>query len=415
MCELTCRDTIAVYRWINLRHVTGGVETRVTDTSEPGNYPDAESNGKQFVFVHGFNSSEEGARGWNAEVFKRLYQSGSRAMFTAVTWEGDETPGILPPGAYYHADVINAFQTASALASQVAALPGEKYVAAHSLGNMVASSAIVDHGLNLTRYFMINAAVAMEAYVPTFQYPEEIAISPWLDYTNRAWASEWHKLFGGSDGRNALTWRNRFGDIPQALNYYSSGEDILNNNMSGGSVSLFSAPEKIWVFQEQVKGGILPEMLIGVDSQGGWGFNGEYSTGVYDPSNDVFVTATTPAQAALLPDYMLRSHSFFKPFYNMGIYGTNGSAIAAATEVQGKVLAEGVPSTSRAAGRNPMTGFGVGGEGNVDLVPKKTGWPDELKTDDFPDGRWRHSDFKTVAYTYCHLFYEDIVSQGGLQ
>ena len=28
-------------RWINLRHVTGGTETRATDTSEPANYPDA--------------------------------------------------------------------------------------------------------------------------------------------------------------------------------------------------------------------------------------------------------------------------------------------------------------------------------------------------------------------------------------
>ena len=73
-------------RWINLRHVTGGSETRATDTAEPPNYPDALSNGKQFVFVHGYNSSESGARGWNAEVFKRLYWSGSRAMFTAVTW-----------------------------------------------------------------------------------------------------------------------------------------------------------------------------------------------------------------------------------------------------------------------------------------------------------------------------------------
>ena len=141
ICEqempLSINGVETMVRWINLRHVTGGSETRATDTREPPNNPDALSNGKQFVFVHGYNRRESGARGWNAEVFKRLYWSGSRAMFTAVTWYGDETPGILPPGAYYHADVINAFQTASALASAVAALPGQKYVAAHSLGNMV--------------------------------------------------------------------------------------------------------------------------------------------------------------------------------------------------------------------------------------------------------------------------------------
>ena len=387
-------------RWINLRHVTGGSETRSTDIREPSNY---------MVFVHGFNSSEKGARGWNAEVFKRLYWSGSRAMYTAVTWYGDETPGILPPGAYYHADVINAFQTASALASSVAALPGQKYVAAHSLGNMVASSAIVDHGLNPARYFMIDAAVAMESYIPTYQYPEEIAESPWTTYTSRVWASDWYRLFDAPDGRHYLSWRGRFGNISQAINYYSSGEDVLNNNDPPENMYV-PGTEKAWVFQEKVKGGILPAILVGVDSHGGWGFNGEYSTGVYDPSNDVYVTATTPAEVALLPEYLLRIHSFFKPFYDDDLYGAGGSTLAADVNVRGKVLAEAIPSTSRAVGRNLMNGFGLNGglDGNEDLMLMKTGWPRS-------NGNWLHSDFKNVAYPYVHQFFEDLVAKGGLQ
>lgn len=409
VCEATLPLKISpvenMYRWINLRHITAGSgsETRATDTSVPDNFPDVVS-GKQFVFVHGFNSSEEGARAWNAEVFKRLYQSGSRAMYTAVTWEGDETPGVLPAGAYYHADVINAFEAASALASEVAALPGQKYVAAHSLGNMVMSSAIADHGLNPVRYFMIDAAVAMEAYKSSERHPDDIAVSPWPTYTNRVWASEWYSLFDASDGRNDLTWRGRFGNISQAINYFSSGEDVLNNNPSGGSVSLFDAPEHVWVFQEQVKGGILPAILVGVDSHGGWEFNGDYSVGVYDPSNGVYVTATTPAQAAALPPHMLRAHSFFRPFYDADIYGANGSTVAGDADVKGKILAEAMPATSRATGRNDVLGrFSA----NIDLMDLNTGWPR-------PSDDWLHSDFKNVAFFYVHSFFEDMVSKGDL-
>jgi hypothetical protein len=327
-------------------------------------------------------------------------------MFTGVAWHGNETPGILPAGAYYHADVINAFQTASDLASAVAALPGQKYVAAHSLGNMVASSAIVDHGLNPQRYFMIDAAVAMEAYKATERHAEDIAISPWPYYTNHVWASEWYSLFGATDGRHGLTWRGRFGNISQAVNYYSSGEDVLNNNEAGGSVSLFDAPNRVWVFQEQVKGGILSAILVGVDSHGGWGFNSFYDVQVGEDEygNPIYDTMP-PEQAALRTNGQLQTNSFFKRFYLDDLYGTNGSVVAANAEVRGKVLAEAIPATSRAAGRNEVNGFF---SANVDMMTLKTGWPRS-------DGNWHHSDFKNVAFPYVHQLFEDLVAEGSLQ
>ena len=383
-----------MYRWINLRHVTGGSETRATDTTEPANYPDSLCNGKQVVFVHGFSSSEEGARGWNAEVFKRLYWSGSRAMYTAVTWFGDETPGILPPGAYYHADVINAFQTASNLASAIAALPGQKYLAAHSLGNMVASSAIVDHGLNPTRYFMIDAAVAMEAYKSSERHANEMVCSTWLAYSNRLWSSEWYNLFDSPDGRHNLTWRGRFGNIAQAINYYSSGEDVLNNNDPPEDL-VIPGTEKAWAFQEEVKGGVLPAILIGVDSHGGWGFNSTHYYWVHFPEDTDGITADE-----------LRLHSFFKPFYRDDLYATNGSAVASSYEVRSKLLAEALPATSRAMGRNRLNDWGD--SRNADLMTLNTGWPRANEN-------WLHSDFKNVAFSYVHQFFEDMVAEGGLQ
>ena len=74
-----------MYRHINLLEnfgISGGVPTR---TDEPSGLPDSKSNEKHFVFVHGYNVNAEQARGWNAEIFKRLYWAGSRAKFTGVT------------------------------------------------------------------------------------------------------------------------------------------------------------------------------------------------------------------------------------------------------------------------------------------------------------------------------------------
>ena len=394
------------YRWINLRHITGGDETDLTATSNPFNNPDNQSNGKHVVYIHGFNVGESDARAAASEVFKRLYWSGSRAMFTALTWQGDETPGILPPVVYYHADVINAFQTAPHMASEVEALPGEIYLVAHSLGNMVSSSAIVDHGLTPERFFMLDAAVAMEAYKSSEIYVDELRPSFWQSYSNRIWSSEWHHLFDESDGRSQLTWRGRFGDIPQAVNYYSSGEEVLNNNYPPSELVIPRA-EKSWVFQEQIKGGVLPAILFGVDSHGGWGFNPQYQT-YNEPPYAPFVNT--------IPDYMLRTTPVFKPLYDLYLYTTNGSTISTNYEVRAKLLAEAFPAMSRATGRNEVDDRFGGANNNIDMMTTMiSGWPAERITQDDPNGRWFHGDYKDVAYLFVRKLYDDIVNKGGLQ
>ncbi len=401
-----------MYRWINLRGECGGAVGRSTDADEPSRYSDSICNGKQFVFVHGFNVTEEAARGSGAEVFKRLFWAGSSAMYTVVTWYGNETPGILPAGAYYHADVINAFQTAPFLAESIASLPGEKYLAAHSLGNMVASSAIVDDELEVEKYFMIDAAVAMQAYKASEVQAEEIAQpASWLSYPNRLWASEWYKLFDPSDGRFGLTWHGRFGNIPQAINYYSSGEDVLANNDPAENMYL-PGNDKAWVFQEKVKGGIMPAILVGVDSQGGWKYNSFYDVQVDEDTDGGLVYGTMPPdQATLLSDDQLQANSFFGSFYDDDLYGPDGSSLASNEYVRAKVLAEAVPATSRATGRNPVTlYFGT----NRDLMGFKDGWPSGRVAVN-NEGPWFHSDFKNVAYTYVYLFFNDMVLKGGLK
>jgi hypothetical protein len=61
---------------------------------EPVNCPDNEclgSNGKDFVFVHGYNVDGQQARGWQSETFKRMYWSASKARFWGVSWYGSKT------------------------------------------------------------------------------------------------------------------------------------------------------------------------------------------------------------------------------------------------------------------------------------------------------------------------------------
>lgn len=396
-----------MYRWINVRAAAGGSVSRSTDTSEPDNYPDSLCNGKQFIFVHGYSVSEDGARAWNAEMFKRLYQSGSRAMFTAVAWRGNDgqladwIPFIGGSTPDYYVNVEHAFETASNLVTALSRLPGTKYIAGHSLGNMVVSSAIKDAGLSVSAYFMLNAAVATEAYDDTFINRDDMRHPDWKNYSNRLWASEWYQLFPSGDGRNDLSWRDRFGGISVAYDYYSSTEDVLNN--ANGSVPSIGT-ERAWVCQEMRKGTTLIWLGPG-NAEAGWGFNGDYS-------------GLTVEQANALSNSVLQTNSFFLHFDDDALYGTNGKAVAEAPAMNRQLLADAVPALSNPAGRNSITS--AAGQGNRDFMSHGGGaglrrgiyangdWPTD-------DNRWHHSDLKEVAYPYNSKAFDQIVNDGSLK
>lgn len=180
----------------------------------------------------GYSVDEESARGWNAEVFKRMYWSGSRAKFHAVTWFGNDSQTILLGNKTpdYHVNVIHALDTAGALASNINNnISGDITLAAHSLGNVLSSAAIAKHGANVARYFMIDGAVAMEAFdgSPSLQN-NHMWYTDWDPYAEWLWCSEWHTNFPAGDGRHALTWRDYFSSgASVAYNFYSSGEEVL--------------------------------------------------------------------------------------------------------------------------------------------------------------------------------------------
>ena len=398
-----------MYRWGNIRAAAGGTVGAGCESklSEPSGLPDAETNGKHFVFVHGYSVSEEKARGWAAEMFKRMWQSGANCAFTAVTWYGDDSRKwwYLNNTPNYYVNVEHAFESATALAGMVAQLPGEKVVVAHSLGNMLVSSAIVDEQMQVSSYFMLNAAVPLEAYDAdeiTDESSHNMVNPDWHAYTNRLWASRWHeawKRLDPSDGRCGMTWRGRFGNIANAYNYYSSGEDVLTNG-NGTAQSLLSG-SYAWYNQESRKGQW--PMLLPGNNEAGWSFNGAYDTLMFHMS---------PENAADLSDDVIRTNSFFGLFDERGLYGTNGSVLATQPIVRRHALADGIPAESYAAGANWLGRFGLDRNVNMPDVAINA-W--ERLYGVGHNQSWRHSDIKKRPYQAVRDVFLSIIEKGNLR
>lgn len=405
-----------MYRWINLRDkANNGAIARATDiVAEPANRPDRLTSDKHFVFVHGYSVSEEQAKGWNAEIFKRLYQSGMRAKFTALTWRGNQ--GQLPTWAQsstpdYWENVTNAFLTSPHVPAAVNALSGTKLIAGHSLGNMVVSSAVKDHTLNVSKYFMLDAAVALEAYDSSMQSKNAMSDYEWKSllfgtYPDHLWSAYWSMRFPASDGRSKLTWRERFGVLPQAINLYSSGEDVLDN---WTVPAIFPGTDRAWNRQELLKGTFLGN-LVTAARQGGWGFNTawdkEDTTQPQNPDGTYPKVRRAKNDVADITPEAVKTKPFFIPFADARLHNlAQGSAAANEYNVRAKTIAEGIPSLSFAAGRNNINAFQ---QQNLDLMTLKTGWPRANEN-------WKHSDLKVVAFRYNHQLYKQLVDLGGLK
>ena len=107
---------------------------------------------------------DEEAPPWAQNVFKKLWRPGLDRGFIAVQWRGNEgqVAGTSTPN--YHGNVQNAFATASALSNAMENVQGPKWFLAHSPGNMLVWAAIQDYGMVDEKYFMLNAAIRMEAF-----------------------------------------------------------------------------------------------------------------------------------------------------------------------------------------------------------------------------------------------------------
>jgi hypothetical protein len=418
---------------------------------------------EDFIFVHGYNVDGQQARGWQSEMFKRLFRSGLRSRFWGVTWYGSKTQQLNMFTINFRINARNALHTAPDFRNFLNDnMQGKISIASHSLGNMLTASALLDPGEALTvsigNVFMIDTAVALEAFTGEIEgggdpdcpggprcpgtdviYAGEDAssvssaanpmINPkWYDYEKKLGSSEWYKHFdaelsigGKPDARRSLTLRGRYADLNKIgatfYNFYSSGEEVLGTHygdlaaFEDGSEFVVDGGRNAWTLQEKLKG----RMWFGLGSSnyGGWSFASPYvvvtSTGTISYLNNAMPLAI----ANQLTPTQLRTQPFFGLGQASPLSEPGGSEWAEIHRDQ--LLAEAIPSITLPSG-------GPGGKDmDIKLFDKNvfdmqdtftSGWP-QVRIDK-GDTRWKHSDLRNVAYLYVYKIFKKMANSMGV-
>jgi len=405
--------------WENLRSAaggSGGLPMRLATDDWPAD----EHEEGNLVFVHGYNMEEDvETQLWAQNVFKKLWWSGLDRGFIAVQWRGNEgqPPLDLPLVGYvtpnYYGNVQNAFQTASALSNAMETVQGPKWFLAHSLGNMLVSAAIQDYGMPHEKYFMLNAAVAMEAFDPTNGITQashdNMTPEAWTNYTDRVRATHWYELFPGNDGRRSLTWKGRFCNVTNIVNFYSSQEEVVCN---GDGKPKDIAREYSWYNQEYCKG---EWALMSHPNEGGWAFNRYYDTVTHpDPDNELLevVDHLPPDAAGNLSNDALQQHPFFLDFASSQMHtSSNGANVATNYLYRAEMLAYAIPAESYAVGANPLPQL-VAKELNFNMATITDGQEDlpvngKMAKDKHRD--WQHSTFVQRSYKRTRQLFKTII------
>lgn len=421
----------------NLRGVGGGSGGEHDRTTAP-NYPDSLCNGKEFVFIHGYNVNRVQARGWEAEMFKRMYWARNNARFHAITWHGDESQswawywpwwGYICPN--YHNNVVNAWKTAPAVKEYLADLSGNIYLAAHSLGNMVASCALMIDSEVVTKYFMLDAAIASEAFDPS-QFNENMLHSNWIPYESLTdlYASEWHSIFGPSDKRSDLTWKGRFNSFAaKCINFYSSGDQVFDVQLKEIEPDAFAVMPHVnsgrfsWAFQEKRKGSMIKSGgdAYTLSKYAGWSFNNQNPPTGWTYQTDIDLDIGTPIYSLYTPTMaagITTDELVTKPFFGIGtgefrnnLFTTNAETANTwlTEENRWRIIAGTIPAMSLAVGRTDLSTVR---SVNINSAFKPSYWPDR-RGDTGTD--WLHSDIRNMAYLYTFNLFDDLVRRGGLE
>ena len=392
-----------MYRWYNGRHLSGQSERRATCDGVPPNNPDVVHAVRRLVFLHGANVSEADAGKWGDALFKRLWLSGARVDFCNVDWRSD-----IGSPANYHENASNAFAVAASLAPILEGIPGEKVVMAHSLGNMVVSSMIQEHGLVVSRYLMCNSAVPAEAYDagPSLRAPQ-LVHPDWEEYPANSWAANWHRLFAADPGddRRRLGWPGLFPKaLPVAVNFYSTGDEVLelapDNDVGVLTGVLGSLSHHSWHKQELFKGrGI--GVGAGATDWSGWNVEEDWRG----------VAKVSVAEARRMSDADFRTNTVFR------CHPASMDEPAIPLPVRAAHLALGIPALTPAAGATAFGGELLSAE-MIDMnddssrgIARPNGWPYRAK---YP-GRWLHSDMKDAAYYFVYKLFEQLIEKGELR
>ena len=419
-----------MFRHKNLMLNGTGPADRLTDASVT-NEPDTTD--KNFVFLHGYNVNTDQARGWDADIYKRMYWSGSHAKFWAVTWEAADSQVANAVTINLQTNIVNAFNTAPLLNTFLNSLSGTNVVAAHSLGNMLVLSTLNDYGnQSINTYFMIDAAVAIEAIDSSAESNPDMYPSAWMNYNGNLWASDWYGLFSANDYRSSLTWRSRLANFQNAsvYNFYSSGEEVLRDYPTdpptnllaiakGQFVSLMEGltGEYTWAWQEKCKGlmsSLLNNSILSSD-HGGWQFNTNYASLTITQANAL---QRSQLQTNAFFNFGSPSGSFFPFNSDLALETSSGSSYAQVN--RNRILSDAIPCLTLPVGANPIPDSGIV-DGNFDMqTVYENGWPVGRHPAKYPigttaAGEWHHSDVRAVAYTFTYPLFNQMVTVGNLK
>jgi len=429
-------DVERMYRHLNLRDVVTTYDGkkisdnpanygRATEIEIPTGLPDSQNGKKYFVFVHGFHVNAQQARGWNNEMFKRFYVSGSQARFVGVTWRGDTAPD-------YHEAVFRSLQTGDALAKKLLSfVDGPITLAGHSLGNAVVGNTIQRGNLSVQSYLAINAAIPAEAYssnCSTLTQRQNMTELNWRKYDANLYASYWNELFPASDARSKLTWRNQFNKSQKIVsNFYSGGDEVIAKANSVTEASIvklifnqgFNFSDNAWKYQELIKGLSWYSSVASVfmdRRQAGWAFNDDWW--LWADATEGSKVKYTPSQARTISNSRLIAKPFFNYFSERETLSSQknvGALKASEPKVIYDLLARGIPAMTYATGvmsLNDQIKYNY----DLELLGRSTThWPTAGHEKPSQKQRWLHSDIKNVALPIIYPTFQIMVSQGLLK
>lgn len=437
-----------------------GVSQREIPASPP-NWPDNERNQKNFIFIHGYNVNPEQAKGWGSEIFKRMFWSGSNARFHLFSWYGyesqmyNEFQGSVSPN--YQINIVNAFRSSHKLKQYIDFIGGETTVAAHSMGNIIMGSAMHDWGSRPRNYFMINSAAAKECYDKDEVHDktqEIIMVNPWWkNYIKQVRASEWFdRVWKEGDERANLTWRGRLGRVldnggkTNVYNFYSSGEEVLNNptvndpdlsscNPFVNGFFPWVTANKTWALQEKRKGWGMTG-FIHTSNYGGWRPNlyPFYNSNLHiridnQPNlnwrmknhNEIPNTSLDNGYAPFL--LSLKQNPFFDDSEHKTLFhwdqGVSSEGSDYAKNWLNTIIAEMIPCVTCAAGSNSLKRYPKNKQFDMHelFMTDRSNWPERNRHDVSENltKSWCHSDIREIAYCHNWNVYNKMISIGNLK
>ena len=231
----------------------------------------------------------------------------------------------------------------------------------------------------------------------------------WTNYTDRVRSTHWFELFPEGDGRRLLTWKGRFANVTNIVNFYSTQDEVV---CDGDGEPKDIAREYAWYNQETLKG-MWSFMLH--EYEGGWEFNGYYNITTNYWIGNTQQTETyhmTPADADQLSDAQLQQIPFFLDFHNPEMHTSpNGAIVASNYLYRAEMLAYAIPAESFAVGANPLPQL-VDKRLNFNMATITDGQEDlpvngQKAKDKHRD--WQHSTFVQRSYKRTRQLFRTLI------